>query len=206
MTFQSAKTTTTNSAMVTRERTSCRNQRNNKKNNNHNNNLLPRQLHHCFLWLTLLQIQGSWTANTTTQAFRLNHLALRPRITTHLSFEKTMGAGSPHFRQSSSPVPLLQMVAQDGGDIDDDELLLAQIRGPIGTASGLGQPRRTTPKTVLIISDGTGLTAKSAVETTITNQFHGCDERFAIEIVGEGDFSPTTGVCGKATPNPLHVR
>ena len=56
-------------------------------------------------------------------------------------------------------------------DPDDDELIRL-IRGP------LGAQKRVRPKCVMVLSDGTGLTAKSAIEKTITSQYNGCDERF----------------------------
>jgi hypothetical protein len=56
---------------------------------------------------------------------------------------------------------------------NDDDELIKLIRGPLGA-----ERPRIKPRAVMILSDGTGLTAKSAIEKTIASQFNGCDERF----------------------------
>lgn len=57
-------------------------------------------------------------------------------------------------------------------EADDDDELIRLIRGPLGA-----ERPRVRPKAILILSDNTGVTAKSAVEKGLA-QFNGCDERF----------------------------
>jgi regulator of PEP synthase PpsR (kinase-PPPase family) len=63
----------------------------------------------------------------------------------------------------------------------DDAELIRQILGPLGV-----KRPRTKPRIIMILSDGTGLTAKSAIEKTTAFQFNGCDERFSsVTLVGK---------------------
>jgi regulator of PEP synthase PpsR (kinase-PPPase family) len=63
----------------------------------------------------------------------------------------------------------------------DDAELIRQILGPLGV-----KRPRTKPRVIMILSDGTGLTAKSAIEKTTAFQFNGCDERFSsVTLVGK---------------------
>ena len=50
--------------------------------------------------------------------------------------------------------------------------MIKSILGPMGT-----QRKRPRGRSIFILSDTTGVTAKSAVEKSLT-QFNGCDERF----------------------------
>jgi regulator of PEP synthase PpsR (kinase-PPPase family) len=59
----------------------------------------------------------------------------------------------------------------DNGSDDDDELLRL-IRGPMGA-----ERSKVRPKAIMILSDTTGVTAKTAVEKGLA-QFNGCDDRF----------------------------
>jgi regulator of PEP synthase PpsR (kinase-PPPase family) len=58
-------------------------------------------------------------------------------------------------------------------DDDDDDELLRLIRGPMGAE----RPPKMRPKAIMILSDTTGVTAKTAVEKGLA-QFNGCDDRF----------------------------
>lgn len=53
----------------------------------------------------------------------------------------------------------------------EDEELIRRIRGPLGAAPS------AVPKSILIFSDTTGVTARSAVVKSL-QQFNGCDERY----------------------------
>jgi hypothetical protein len=73
---------------------------------------------------------------------------------------------------------------EDAGPIDNDDELLRLIRGPLGA-------ERSTiemfPKAIMILSDTTGVTAKTAVEKGLA-QFNGCDDRFfTVPQQGDGD-------------------
>jgi regulator of PEP synthase PpsR (kinase-PPPase family) len=62
-----------------------------------------------------------------------------------------------------------------------DAELIRQILGPLGA-----KRPRTKPRVIMILSDGTGLTAKSAIEKTTATQYNGCDERFSsVTLVGK---------------------
>jgi [pyruvate, phosphate dikinase]-phosphate phosphotransferase / [pyruvate, phosphate dikinase] kinase len=65
----------------------------------------------------------------------------------------------------------------DGELSDEDEELIRQIRGPLGAAR-----ERPRPKSIVILSDTTGVTAKAAVEKSLV-QFNGCDERYTMNVV-----------------------
>jgi [pyruvate, phosphate dikinase]-phosphate phosphotransferase / [pyruvate, phosphate dikinase] kinase len=65
----------------------------------------------------------------------------------------------------------------DGELSDEDEELIRQIRGPLGAAR-----ERPRPKSIVILSDTTGVTAKAAVEKSLV-QFNGCDERYTLNVV-----------------------
>lgn len=60
----------------------------------------------------------------------------------------------------------------DGELSDEDEAMIRLIRGPMGASTP-----RPRPKSILVLSDTTGVTAKAAVEKSLA-QFNGCDERF----------------------------
>lgn len=63
----------------------------------------------------------------------------------------------------------------------DDAELIRQILGPLGA-----KRPRTKSRVIMILSDGTGLTAKSAIEKTTASQYNGCDERFSsVTLVGK---------------------
>lgn len=55
---------------------------------------------------------------------------------------------------------------------EDDEEMIRTILGPMGS-----QKPRPSGRSIIILSDTTGVTAKSAVEKSLI-QFNGCDERF----------------------------
>ena len=73
----------------------------------------------------------------------------------------------------------------DGELSDEDEAMIQLIRGPLGAATP-----RPRPKSILVLSDTTGVTAKAAVEKCLA-QFNGCDERFvgtrALETYDDDD-------------------
>ena len=73
----------------------------------------------------------------------------------------------PHHHIRSTEASALQAALSE-----EDEELIRLIRGPMGAKTP-----RPKPKTILILSDTTGVTAKSAVEKSL-EQFNGCDERF----------------------------
>jgi regulator of PEP synthase PpsR (kinase-PPPase family) len=63
----------------------------------------------------------------------------------------------------------------------DDAELIRQILGPLGV-----KRPRTKARVIMILSDGTGLTAKSAIEKTTAFQYNGCDERFSsVKLLGK---------------------
>jgi regulator of PEP synthase PpsR (kinase-PPPase family) len=62
---------------------------------------------------------------------------------------------------------------------DEDEEMIRLIRGPLGS-----QNPRPRPKAIIILSDTTGVTAKSAVEKSLA-QFNGCDERYMVTYMSE---------------------
>ena len=79
----------------------------------------------------------------------------------------------------SSPVPIPEW--DDSELTDEDEEMIRLIRGPLGAATP-----RLRPKAIIILSDTTGVTAKSAVEKSLA-QFNGCDERYVVSYIS--DFS-----------------
>lgn len=62
--------------------------------------------------------------------------------------------------------------ANENSNNDDDDELLRLIRGPLGA-----ERPTIRPKAIMILSDTTGVTAKTAVEKGLA-QFNGCDDRF----------------------------
>ena len=70
----------------------------------------------------------------------------------------------------------LALIAWEGEISKEDAAMLEIIRGAAGNRKGQQQGQRK-PKSILILSDATGVTAKSSVERSLT-QFNGCDERF----------------------------
>jgi regulator of PEP synthase PpsR (kinase-PPPase family) len=58
--------------------------------------------------------------------------------------------------------------------VENDDELLRLIRGPLGAEVERSKIR---PKAIIILSDTTGVTAKTAVEKGLA-QFNGCDDRF----------------------------
>ena len=76
------------------------------------------------------------------------------------------------YRDSRLNDAAFQLPEWNGELSDDDEELIRLIRGPLGAA--VERPR---PKSIVILSDTTGVTAKAAVEKSLA-QFNGCDERY----------------------------
>lgn len=65
----------------------------------------------------------------------------------------------------------------------EDEAIIRQIRGD-------AEPPQRGPRTIVIFSDTTGVTAKSAVSKSIA-QFNGCDERYIVLDEGASDTEDT---------------
>ena len=80
-----------------------------------------------------------------------------------------------------TPTFLRSIIFEDDTTSNEDDDIIRMLRGPIGN-----QVTRTKPKTILIISDTTGVTAKSAVEKSLA-QFNGCDDRFSTTVTEDGE-------------------
>ena len=79
---------------------------------------------------------------------------------------------SYYYRGRSLLCPPLDMSYYVAPNNEDDEAMIKSILGP------MGQKRKgKRGRSILILSDTTGVTAKSAVEKGLA-QFNGCDERF----------------------------
>lgn len=78
------------------------------------------------------------------------------------------GMWRDHAASRDTPKPLFSYFVTPN---EDDEELIKSILGPMGTR------KRTESRSIVILSDTTGVTAKSAVEKSLS-QFNGCDERF----------------------------
>lgn len=86
-------------------------------------------------------------------------------------------AAAAFMTSSSASLTLSNMCSTtiySSSDNESDDDIIRMLRGPLGN-----QGNRTKPKTIVIISDTTGVTAKSAVEKSI-QQFNGCDDRFSV--------------------------
>ena len=86
---------------------------------------------------------------------------------------------SPHGQILPSKLPSFILQATDNSESDDD--IIQMLRGTLGN-----QVTRAKPKTIVIMSDTTGVTAKSAVEKSLA-QFNGCDDRFLNVASEDGD-------------------
>ncbi|CAB9504917.1 Putative pyruvate, phosphate dikinase regulatory protein [Seminavis robusta] len=76
------------------------------------------------------------------------------------------------FRTTSTCLHMSFYVKPDGASSEDDEEMIKSILGPLGSTR-----QRPRGQSIVILSDTTGVTAKSAVEKSLT-QFNGCDERY----------------------------
>lgn len=81
------------------------------------------------------------------------------------------------WKTSATPVTIPEY--DDRELSDEDEEMIRLIRGPLGAKNP-----RPRPKAIIIISDTTGVTAKSAVEKSLA-QFNGCDERYMVTYMSE---------------------
>ena len=82
-----------------------------------------------------------------------------------------------YWKTSATPVTIPEY--DDRELSDEDEEMIRLIRGPLGAKNP-----RPRPKAIIIISDTTGVTAKSAVEKSLA-QFNGCDERYMVTYMSE---------------------
>jgi regulator of PEP synthase PpsR (kinase-PPPase family) len=84
---------------------------------------------------------------------------------------------------ASTPVSLPEY--DDRNVSEEEEELIRLIRGPMGMQQLQQQQHsRPRPKAIIILSDTTGVTAKSAVEKSLA-QFNGCDERYIVRYMSE---------------------
>ena len=82
------------------------------------------------------------------------------------------GSSVSHVAGGEALCPPLRMSYYVAPNNEDDEAMIQSILGP------MGQKRKgKRGRSILILSDTTGVTAKSAVEKGLA-QFNGCDERF----------------------------
>jgi len=70
---------------------------------------------------------------------------------------------SKHFNDNGSTLSW-RLAEWDCEISDEDAAMLKLIRGPAGDNNNKGQQERRRPKSILILSDATGVTAKSSVE------------------------------------------
>jgi regulator of PEP synthase PpsR (kinase-PPPase family) len=115
--------------------------------------------------------------NTINSVIRENDLNLgnhRFRLSPSQRFCST-----PFCIMASTPVTIPEW--DDNELSDTDEEMIRLIRGPLGASTP-----RPRPKVVVILSDTTGVTAKSAVEKSLA-QFNGCDERYVVTYMSEID-------------------
>ena len=82
-----------------------------------------------------------------------------------------------YWKTSATPVTIPEY--DDRELSDEDEEMIRLISGPLGAKNP-----RPRPKAIIIISDTTGVTAKSAVEKSLA-QFNGCDERYMVTYMSE---------------------
>lgn len=94
--------------------------------------------------------------------------------TCHTSFRRIPPFNSFHSLHATIP-------QWDGELSEEDEAMIRMIRGPIMDGTAVRKPR-----SILILSDTTGITAKAAVEKAMA-QFNGCDERFVGVFTSEDD-------------------
>jgi [pyruvate, phosphate dikinase]-phosphate phosphotransferase / [pyruvate, phosphate dikinase] kinase len=106
--------------------------------------------------------QHQHPTRTTTTAMLQQPTRLRSSSSRSSQQQRQQQPLAMSSSSSSSPLELSE----------DDEELIRLIRGPMGAS--IPRPR---PKTVVIVSDTTGVTAKAAVEKSLA-QFNGCDERY----------------------------
>ena len=100
---------------------------------------------------------------------------------THLpvALERTLRPSYPRSSCVLSSTPVTIPEYDDRELSDEDEEMIRLIRGPLGANNP-----RPRPKAIIIISDTTGVTAKSAVEKSLA-QFNGCDERYMVTYMSE---------------------
>jgi regulator of PEP synthase PpsR (kinase-PPPase family) len=92
---------------------------------------------------------------------------------------------------ASTPVSIPEW--DDSQFTDEDEEMIRLIRGPLGAATP-----RPRPKAIIIISDTTGVTAKSAVEKSLA-QFNGCDERYIVTYLPDFETDDENEGCENLT-------
>jgi regulator of PEP synthase PpsR (kinase-PPPase family) len=115
----------------------------------------------CFLSLLLLLGWPSSLYNNAAEAFVGGPLSEAP-------------SNACTRRQHDITVLLSSPTSSGSGENNSDDELLRLIRGPLGAETERSKIR---PKAIMILSDTTGVTAKTAVEKGLA-QFNGCDDRF----------------------------
>lgn len=117
----------------------------------------------------LFPISHSFSMTTSNNV--MSKLIRRSRLlSTHRHHQHRLHHQERHNKQTTH---LYQSFYVEPNANDEDEDLIRSILGPKGNKT-----RRPQARTITILSDTTGVTAKCAVEKSL-KQFNGCDERVA---------------------------